>query len=906
MARPNANQTSKAAHLVRSKFSAPPPPRRLVRRDRLLNRLDGAYESSLTLLSAPAGYGKTSLLSDWVRARSRKAARVAWLTLDDADNEPHRFWTYFLASIAALWEGDDAHFLTFSDWQIGDRDVIVTRLGANAARLSSPLAILLDDYHHISNPDIHQTLDYLLEHLPPTMHVVLASRTDPALQIAALRAQGQLNEIRTEDLRFSDEESAAFLHYRMGLDLSPGTAAELAVRFEGWPAGLQLAALSIRSGGSPSPLSPTVGADPYIAEFLAEQVLRLQPASVQEFLVSTSICERLCGPLCEAITGQPNGTATLRSLLSSNLFLVPIDRAHTWYRYHPMFSSFLRGQLPTSNPESLRGLHRRAATWFSEAGLPEESVHHALAAKDYDLAIRGIALVANDLWDRSEIHRMAGWVSAIPGEIVRASSSMSISMAWALALTGRLLDVEPWLQSIEARSLSDPADRLPEGSGDSKILISNIGVLRAFVSQFTDPPERAIATGRKALTTAPSSDYQQRSLAALMLGASLKSDGQDREAREVLTQAYMDAKDAEAPLAVFSAAHALAGLDKLQGDLGAGMRRYQEASEFIAGLGLEPPAGIDLVGTGDILRERNSMAEASLRIVEGVRRAEASSHFVFLAEAYITQARLQFSLRRKREAVSTLRKAERVARLTPTSRLLEFIHAWKARFALAEGNLDEALAWTRDCHINAADQYVPCQEFSHLVLARILCRAERCEEGLLLLTELERGFTESGRQGRLLETLIIKSMALQRRGSIDEAIDVLTQAVCLAAPQRWVQVFIDEGNELERLLRRAAALVDPDARSHRALLLDAFNLLSARPDSFSSVTDRSDQEREVLTAREMQVMRLIAAGLSNEQISAKLVITVGTAKAHVHSILGKLGARSRTEAAALSRSRGLL
>jgi LuxR family maltose regulon positive regulatory protein len=892
--------------LLASKLFVPQLRPNRVPRPRLVTRLSQGLADKLTLVSAPAGFGKTTLISEWLQQVDRP---FTWLSLDQGDNEPTRFLSYLGAALGRIY--DDWSQLVEKALRAPQPPAPQTVVAVLINEISASelgLILALDDYHAISNPTIHETLIFLLDHLPPMMHLVIVTRADPPLPLARLRARGQLTEIRADDLRFTVEEATAFLNQVMDLSLAPEQIATLEARTEGWVAGLQLAALSLQGLGSgedvASFMDAFAGSHRYVMDYLVEEVFSRQPLPIQEFLLQTSVLERLCGPLCDAIldrrqmTADEEGTssvlrpslggqAILQYLEDHNLFTIPLDHERRWYRYHHLFADLLRDRLRQMQPEREPDLHRRAAAWYERYELMEEAVHHALKAQDYDLAVRLIQQVAFSLWQLSKTYTLLSWMKAMPEALLRSHPDLSVHYAAALTVSGQLDAVEPWLQSAEARFLERAA------SPTARAALGHVYRLRAYVARFVGTPAEALAFSQQALDYTPADRADMRGVTLLHTGHSHLLNGDTAAADQALVEACDICRAVGHPAAYLSAAHYLAQLRTYQGRLRETAAIYRAAAEFVSEQKELVCAGIEQIGLGDLLREWNDLEAATQHIHEGLRLAEMGGDFVFLRDGYLARARLEQALGNPDEALAFVHKAERVVQRHRCPWETALVGLWRARLCLARGDRAGAAAWALTCGLSPDDQPRFLHEFGHITLAQVLLVQGHLDEAGRLLERLQEAAESAGRWGRLIHILIAQALVRHASGDEARALICLERSLGLAEPEGYVRTFLDAGPEIATLLRRA--LDRGIAPGYVARLLAALD----KPVPAQPLV-------EPLTLRELEVLHLIAAGLRNQEIADQLVISLATVKRHISNIYGKLEVSHRTQAVAHARELGLL
>jgi LuxR family maltose regulon positive regulatory protein len=924
--------------LIRTKLFIPHVRPNRVPRPALLARLDAGLSRPLTLVAAPAGFGKTTLVSDWAAAAGR---RVAWVSLDARDNDPLRFSAYLLAALGTLEPGlgnSLAPLRVLAErTQPPALEAVVTALINAAAELKEDISLVLDDYHVIRAAPIHAALSFWIDHLPAGLHLVITSRGDPpGLPLAQLRARDQLVELHAAQLRFSSAEVRAFLNDTMQLQLEPEAVAALDARSEGWVASLQLAALALRAArpGQPPPapaaLDGTFGR--YLVDYLAEQVLQQQPPEVQRFLLETAVLDRLCAPLCDwLLETDPAAPGAAQALLDhlerAHLFLSALDDQRTWFRYHPLFAEFLQARLAQADAARLAALHRRAALWCQHLDLMEDAVRHALAAQDYDLAARLIEQVAESLWARSQILTMWRWLHAMPARLVRAQPRLCVPIAWACAISGQLDEVEPYLLAAEA-ALAGLAEA---PCADQASLLWQIPVLRAFVARFRGQPEAALHHSRAALVRLAPEARRERAVALVHLGHAYLLQGQVAAAGETLVEAIQLSQATRHLAAGLSAVNYLALLRLMQGRLRQAGALYREALRWVEAEGEDTYSGIACIGLGAVRREQNALDEAETLIAAGLQRAEAGGDFTFVRDGYVARARLEQARGNWDAALDAMDRAEQVVRRSHTNRDIVLLAAWRARLWLAQGDLAAAAEWAAGSGLSANDPASFVGEYLHLTLARVLlaqgCGQQRrspegCTQPRRLLQRLLSAAEAAGRWGRVIEILAVQALELHLRGEPDLAQAALGRALRLAEPEGYVRVFADEGPPMAALLAQVRGAQQPYARRLLAAIpgaapaaadaerVPAASGAPARPAPAAlgaalTGPDPALLALDPLSSRERDVLRLIAAGLSNHDIAAALVVAPSTIHWHLKNIYSKLNVRSRTQAALLARELGL-
>ena len=626
----NSEEAVPQSSLLATKLYIPPPRSRFVSRPRLIQHLNEGMQEKLTCICAPAGFGKSSLLSEWCAwygEQTEQAPLIAWISLDSGDNDPVRFLSYVLAAIERLYPGvgDFARSLLISRDQAA-MQLILTTLINTLLTVSGKTILILDDYHLITNSSIHESLTFLLEHQPPKLNLVIASRSEPPLALSRLRSRGQLTEVRTDDLRFTLAETVAFLKEAAGLAISEEDAALLEERTEGWVVGLHLAALSLR--GRPDSrafLAAFAGSHRYILDYLSEEVLGQQVEAVRDFLLHTSVLERLSGPLCDAVTGQRQSQLLLEQLEQANLFLVPLDDERVWYRYHHLLSDVLRHQLQHSQSHLIPDLHRRAATWFEQYGFVAEAISHALAASDFEWAAQLMEQAAMPMLKRGEWNTFSQWLQSLPSQVLAYHPRLCIAIAWFFTSSSvRLEVVGSYLHLAEAYFAEKPEDLTPIQMQGMR---GEIDGIRAILIRRQGDLARAIPLFEQALQYIPTAYVFQRALVCLHLGACLLHSGRVVLAQPILDKAVALSQEAKSLYSLMQAFHRLNWVQRQQGQLRRAYATCQRGiHELNAMTGQEDSmhARVMYLGMGYILREWNEL-ESAAEVLKRVSKAASAS-----------------------------------------------------------------------------------------------------------------------------------------------------------------------------------------------------------------------------------------------------------------------------------------
>ncbi len=909
------------APLLQTKFYRPPPRADLanklgsnfISRPRLLERLDEGSAGKLTLISAGAGFGKTQLVSEWLDHVERP---VAWLSLDEDDNDLVRFLTYLVAALQAIQPDIGEKLLDLLQASpLPPSHTLLTLLINDLAALPEAFILVLDDYHVIETKAIDQALNFFIDHLPPLMQLVVTSRIDPNLSLARLRANGQLNELRTADLRFTSAEAAEFLQQIGDLHLTEAEVAALDQRTEGWIAGLQMAVLSLRQR-EPASVAQFIaafsGSHRYIMDYLIDEVLQQQPATVQTFLLYTSILDRLCGSLCDAVLGDLQvdretqaplaacqSQMILEQLERANLFLTPLDDHHYWYRYHPLFAELLRHRLNQLYPTQIVSLHQRASAWYDQAGLTGQAVQHALAAQVFCQAAALVEQVAPALIQRSELTRLLSWLDALPAEEVQMRALLGLYYGWSLLLNGQTQQAAAQLEAVEARLVTDEAQLTPEVQG-------YMAVLRAYLVRETGDLAKTITFSRQALAHLPAQDALLSAMGTLNLAIAYYLQGEFASAVQLLTENIATGQTAQRMANTFAAIYLKAQILRAQGALQQALQLCEEGLALIDQHGWHnfPAAGFVYVALGDLLRECNELTRAAEYLERGIELGQAGGHPHILIISHVCLAWLrqtQGDAAGSQQAIQTalqLTQQQEVSRFWP----LPPAACYQARLWIAQGNLAAAHRWAQTSGLDHTDPPVAyLYEVDYLTLARLSIAQGDLAAAEALLRHLQRTAAAAERNGSLIEIRILQAITFAAQKRSEEALATLEQALNLAGgamgTEGFVRLFLDEGAPLVDLLRQAVA---QDRQAAYALhLLDALGEAAAAPTTARVLV-------EPLSERELEVLRRVAAGYSNNQIAQELVLAVSTVKKHVNNIYGKLVVSSRTQAVARARELGLL
>jgi len=907
-----------AIPLLKTKFYVPLVRSDLVSRQRLIERMNTGMTRKLTLISAPAGFGKTTLLSEWIRQAD---GPVAWVSLDKGDNDPARFWVYFVTAVQMIHKGvGEATLAALEPSRLPPLESVLTVLINEAAAVSEDFALILDDYHLITAQSIHDALTFFLDHLPSQMHLFIAGRADPPMPLARMRARGQLTELRAADLRFTSDEAVTFLNDVMGLGLSIEDIAALDVWTEGWIAGLHMAALSMQGRKDISTfIEAFSGTHRFVLDYLVEEVLDQQSPAIQEFLLKTSILERMTAPLCDAVTGGDDSQAILIQLEQANLFLVPLDNERCWYRYHHLFADLLRNRLKETQSDRMPALHCRASEWYEKKGLIAEAVGYALAAYDIERVVRLVAGNALAMIYHGELRTLVGFLDALPDEVVRSRPWLCVAYAWTLAYVGKFDAVEPLLQQAE-KALVDlneyiEGSTLTEGhrdaasssitlriySAEGQRMVGHIAVIRAYTAALRGEMSRAAELTREALQHLPAGDLMVRGYTMTLLGAVLRPSGDLVATAKVSAEAIAISQAAgDSHLAAVVLCD-LAALHFLQGQLhkaAATCRDAQQIADEYARQGGRPlpTMGYAYIRLSAVLREWNDLETATRYAREGLELCKQWGQADVLVYGYTEVAKVLQAIGDASGALDAIQKGKRIASNVSPWPVIH-VAAQQARLWLVQGNLRAAFRWAQESGLSTDDKLSFQHLFRYTILARVLIAQGEFDKAVGLLARLLEAAEAVGAMYYTVEILVLQAIALQAQGEISQALDALEHVLSLTESEGYVRIFIDEGAPMGKLLRQAAV---------QGIKLDYVSVLLTALESETKTKDVHPSLVEPLSERELDVLRLLATGFSTFEIAQELFIAVSTLRSHAKSIYSKLNVHSRHEAVARAKVLRLL
>lgn len=873
--------------LLTTKLYIPPVRSELVPRPRLIERLNTGLQRKLTLISAPAGFGKTTLVTEWLDGVDRPRT---WLSLDENDNDPARFLTYL---IAALQQMDPAIGPTVQAMlqapQPPPPESLLSTLINDIAATPHPFVLVLDDYHLIYTLPIHQQLTFLLDHLPPQMHLVIATREDPPLPLSRWRARGQTVEIRQADLKFTEEETADFLRRVMQLELSSADVAALHRRTEGWVAGLQLAGLSLRGRDNVhQSVRSFTGSQRYVLDYLIEEVFQRQPASVQDFLLKTSILDRFTALLCDAVAERDDSREMLLSLERANLFIVPLDDSRQWYRYHRLFADLLHHRLQLAPSHDMAQLHQRASQWYADNGFPEDAVRHALAACDWERAAALILDSSESVLKRGEVTTLLGWLQTLPDEEIRARPQLGLNLSWALILTEQIDAAAPYLAQAERVALEH----------ESAPLLGEVVIARAYIARVRGDNAQVIKLSEQALSLLPPDESSGRSIVAMNLGMAQWYRGRIQKAKEALLEARRAGRGSGNEYVRWTAVLFLSRIQTAQGQSRQAVESYRQMIEQGGQL---PIAGLAHYDLGRLSYEWNELAAAADHLQRGLEIVRRGGSVEFevggcSALAFVKQAQGDSAA-----AQDALQRADQLLEnpdVSPSTRLYNL--AAQVAVALGQGDLETAARAAEQAPKLEESSSFPDYLFLMLAQARLLLAQEQQAAAAEHLAALHGMASQAGWQSVAIQARALQALATP---DPDEAMAFLTEALALAEPEGYVRTFVDAGEPMAELLRQAASQgVAPEYVRKLLAAFEGYRL----PSALKPGPVQPETLIEPLSDRELDVLRLLAGGQTNQEMAQALCVSVNTVKTHLRNIYGKLGVHNRRETVAKAKELNLL
>ncbi len=912
--------------ILATKLYIPPHRPNIVLRPRLIERLNEglghnqAFDRKLSLISAPAGFGKTTLVSHWVAGCQQPAA---WLSLDEGDNNPTRFLAYLVAALQTVAPTIGKGVLgALQSPQPPPTEPILTALLNDITTVPDPFILVLDDYHVIEAQPVGETLTFLLQHLPPQMHLVIATREDPPLPLARYRARGQLTELRTADLRFTPAEAAGFLNQGMGLNLSAEEIAALETRTEGWIAGLQMAALSMQGRtDTASFIQVFTGSHRFVLDYLVEEILQRQPGRVRRFLLQTSMLDRLSGPLCAAVTRQEDSKGMLETLERSNLFVVPLDDERHWYRYHRLFADVLKARAIEEQPNEVSGLHQRASVWYEQNDLLPDAVRHALSATDFERAAGLIELAWPAMDGSFQSALWLEWVKDLPDDLVRVRPVLSVGYAWALLAGGkmeaseaRLRDAERWLDTTadtnEQPEISS-AEMVVVDEAQFRSLPASIATARAYRALALADVPGTVKYARQALALLPEGDRQWHGAALSLLGLAQYTSGDLKAADRSLVDFMADMQEASNIPDVISITFILADIRLTLGRLREAIHTYKHSLQLATSQGGPLPLGTaDLYrGLSELYCERDDLETAVQHLLTSKKLGEQAALTDWQHRLCVAQARIKEAQGELDDALELLGEAERLYIRTPLPDVRP-IAALKTRMWIRQGRLAEALGWVHERGLSIDDDLSYLREFEYVTLARVFIAEYKRDQAdgamrkaMALLERLLQAAEAGGRMGSVIEILVLQAVAHQAQGDTPSAFVPLARALALAEPEGYVRIFVDEGPPIEALLQEAAK---HGPATKRGPTLNYVRQLQAALGTAEGKTAVLPPLIEPLSERELNVLKLLGTELSGPEIARELMVSLNTMRTHTKNIYNKLGVNNRRAAVRRAKELDLL
>jgi len=881
--------------LLNTKLNVPPVRPSHVQRVELIQKLNKLPDYKLALIVASAGYGKTSLVSEWI---AQSPLKVAWFSIDAGDNDSVRFWDYVIAAIQTTYPDIGEQTLTLlHEPQPLPVETILSTLINELSALPDLFAVVLDDYHVIESSDIHEGLTFLVEHLPAQLRLIMTTRTDPSLPLARMRVRSQLLELRSTDLRFTPPQIATFFTDVMGLTLTSDEVTALDTRVEGWIAGLQLAGLALQGKRDTSEFIASFAGDHrYVLDYLGDEILDRQPEAMQQFLLQTSILERLNADLCDTVAGVGGSYSALEHLERNHFFVVALDDKRQWYRYHRLFADFLHHRLKLKYPDRVKELHQQASLWFERNGFQAEAISHALAAQDNERAaelVQGIAELL--IWRRAEHNTLLGWLTALPDSVMQIYPRLYLYHAWVLHLTNQMSAAQHRIQDVE--------NALNHAAGSPDPLIA--GMLAAVHSTLTGLHQQfpeTLTLSRKALELLPEEAVSWRCMAAINLGVTCAYIGEIHEAVEVLSYAMELSQEIGSSFAMLSAFWHLSSLQTAQLTLRAAENTCQqlEHAAHMPGLQRFPTSGYVALLLGEISMERNDLDTAERYLLESAEQINPESFPLVLLRAYLALSRLKTLQGDMESAEYYWQLTEQLERMSKLQGRATLLSIARARRWLEQGNLDAVKGWAAENQLGLYDEFSYHREAHYLMLARLyIAKGNMIDKALYLLERMVKRAEASQRNGSLIRALILQAIAFRACNDGQKAVESLARAVSLAEPEQPLRVFADEGHSIALLLekvldmQRKGQLAPPISSEYATRLLTA---MGKHSQPLTRTRRSVGHLADALSARELEVLRLLADGLESSEIAERLFIAVDTARTHIKNIYSKLGVHSRWEA----------
>ncbi len=879
--------------LLATKLYVPDPGSTLVERAPLIEKLESGFQSKLTLLSAPAGFGKTTLLSQWI---SQHRSCTAWLSLDKADADPVMFVQYLIAALCSVVPDIGREALGSLHSEPLPVDLIFASLVNEIAELPDTLLLVLDDYHLIENETIHTITRFLIEHSPPQFQLIIATRVDPPFPLAKWRVRNEINEVRIADLCFNRPEISLFLSRIVDLELSDHEISVLENRTEGWIAGLQLAALSLQKCGDiPSFIRGFAGTDRHIVDYLAEEVLQRQPDHIQRFLLQTSVLDQMSSELCDYLTERNDSRKILTNLDNDNLFTIPLDNTRSWYRYHHLFADLLNQRLQQTDLGSLSHLHNRASKWYEKNNMVDSAIDHALVACDYDRAAVLISNLSDTAWEFERKSRLIQWFEILPEEYIHERPNLCFFSAWVLVENGHPGAAETRLKIVE--------DLINSGSKSlsTQELQGKIAAMRALMATSRGNAKEITRLSEQALELLPEEAPSWRTSSYCTLGVAQTIQGDLFSAISAFSQARKISGEAGIVHQYLKASFWLIVRLKYAGQMPRAFEICQEIRTIVKENGTENSVagGAVQMMHGDLLYELNQLDEAARSMREDLHIAETCHDVAHTGWCYYGLMRV---LTAQNDISGAKEFIDRVEKLKISSDMLLWVsqltESFKARVWLQKGEHSKVANWLVKNKINAQSQPpTALHEIGYIILARYLIVNNTIDDALPLLDRLLQSQEKGGQILAQIETLLVKAQGLLKQGDVQQALQMTHQAILLAEPGGYIRVFVNEGQPVIDLLGKLLPEKNIPRQFVKKLLTES---------QLSKHVTVASNMAEQLSEREIEVLRCIAAGLSSKKITEELFISMSTVKTHLRNIYSKLGVNSRTQALAEARKKELV
>jgi LuxR family maltose regulon positive regulatory protein len=881
--------------LITTKLYIPPPQPNLVQRPHLNKKLKDGETRKLTLISAPAGFGKTTTVAEWIQKNNQHAA---WISLDDGDNVLSRFMTYLITAIQRIDSDFGADILTVVQaTEHPHLESLLTMFVNQIAEIQNEFILVLDDYHLISTQSIHDAVEFLLGHLPQNMHLVMIGRVDPPFSLSRLRVGGQLTELRSNDLRFTKGEITEFLNKIMGFDLTDGDIRALEIRTEGWVASLQLAALSLQNREDKREfIAAFSGSHHYIIDYLIDEVMSGQADEIQKFLCQTSILERFCASLSDEVLAITNSKNIIQQLEDANLFLIPLDDERHWFRYHHLFSDFLSQHLSEREPENVLPLHRSASHWFEQNNLFPEAINHALVGEDFEQAAQMVESIGPDMMMQSEFDQLTIWLDAMPPDLVNTWPWLCIIRAWMCQRWARVDEGERYLQAAE-QALSNGST--PEPMGGEKVIRGQVAAIRALFALVRAQIPQSMEYANQALEYLPQ-DHFNRAVAADALGIAKRAIGEFDEAIKIFKKARKDSLEVGNRILAQAIMLELGRVQTLQGHLAQAAETFREAIhlEYQKTQIKIPYASSAIVYLADFLREWDDLEAAIAHLDEGIRIGQPAKMVDAVISSYALLTRVYLSLGDMGEAIKSYQTAERMARDTPglESETKAILIESKVWLLLSQNKNLEAARFMDECGLDVTDEITFFNGFGHKTLARVLISSSRenpkekyLSDAHSLITQMLDIAKPVGCMREVIELLVLQALAYQEQGLHDRALGSLEEALTLAEPEGYARTFIDEGEPMKTILKQAASR--GIAEDYVNKLLVAFAPLEVRMESGAT-----QPLLDPLSERELEVLRMLITELTGPEIARELMVSLNTLRTHTKNIYTKLDVNNRRAA----------